>query len=144
MRLRHLSFAAEAERLLRSCQEQLDAAKREVVMFKRTANHVPPKQQPASQSHISQPLLNSYIGAAIRCVSCRADVPGLQFSSTYGCVFVSMVPPQLHLTRAQHRVRRAGAARANLRFRCLDCAEEAAGGAGAGTGQTPMMHGMCS
>jgi hypothetical protein len=62
--------AAEAERLLRSCQEQLDAAKREVVLFKRSANQAPPKQQqqPVSMSHVSQPLLNSYIGAAIRCV----------------------------------------------------------------------------
>ncbi len=66
--LLNLASTAEAERLLRSCQEQLDAAKREVVMFKRTANHAPAKPQHVSQSHISQPLLNSYIGAAIRCV----------------------------------------------------------------------------
>jgi hypothetical protein len=46
-------------------------------MFKRTANHAPPKQQQASQSHISQPLLNSYIGAAIRCVSC-STVPNAE------------------------------------------------------------------
>jgi hypothetical protein len=64
----HRTSAAESERLLRSCQEQLEAAKREAVMFKRTAHHAPPKQQHASQSHISQPLLNSYIGSAIRCV----------------------------------------------------------------------------
>ncbi len=64
----HRTSTAESERLLRSSQEQLEAAKREAVMFKRTAHHALPKQQHASQSHISQPLLNSYIGSAIRCV----------------------------------------------------------------------------
>jgi hypothetical protein len=42
-------------------------------MFKRSANQAPPQQQRQQQqqqhanlSHISQPLLNSYIGSAIR------------------------------------------------------------------------------
>jgi hypothetical protein len=62
-------FAAEAERLLRLSREQLEVAKREVVMFKRHANQAPPQQQQQQHvnlSHISQPLLNSYIGSAIR------------------------------------------------------------------------------
>jgi hypothetical protein len=66
--------AAEAERLLRLCQEQLEQAKRDTVMFKRSANQAPSQQQRQQQqqqqhanlSHISQPLLNSYIGSAIR------------------------------------------------------------------------------
>jgi hypothetical protein len=85
--------AGEAERLLRSCQEALEVARREAVMFKRTAHlqqppsehqhqqqqHQQQQQQHQQQqqqqqqhqqvnlSHVSQPLLNSYIGAAIRC-----------------------------------------------------------------------------
>ena len=63
------AFPGEAERLLRSCQEQLEVAKREMVMFKRSAHQTLPRQQEqqrVSLSHVSQPLLNSYIGAAIR------------------------------------------------------------------------------
>ncbi len=63
------ALSAEAERLLRACQEQLEVAKREMVMFKRSAHQTLPRQQEqqrVSLSHVSQPLLNSYIGAAIR------------------------------------------------------------------------------
>ncbi len=53
-------------------------AKRETVMFKRHANQAPPQQQQQQQqqhanlSHISQPLLNSYIGSAIRWRYCTS------------------------------------------------------------------------